>query len=246
MRYDTCSALSRRRGWCAVVRDAADDLKYPCRASARLAMRRRETKPAGLSRAFFCVRQVRSAERCSVLVGGVVDSACSRATHQESRSYFGQVMRVDVSQAKNGHAGAHEQHASSGDLSARSLPADDSDGKKGHCHRRSGDHTTSIFDAALVTEIAGGDASALGRFYDRWVDAVSAIAFRVISDRTSAESTVEAIFWQAWQSSARYTFESGTPGAWLIAMAHRTSAAHAAELRDGARAMESSERHTTA
>ena len=83
-------------------------------------------------------------------------------------------------------------------------------------------------DTTLLSRMSAGDATALGDFYDRWVDAVTAVVTRISSDREHAESSVEAVFWQAWLESARYTPEHGTPGAWLILLARRTSVDRAA------------------
>jgi RNA polymerase sigma-70 factor (ECF subfamily) len=80
-----------------------------------------------------------------------------------------------------------------------------------------------VLDAAIVERMAGGDESALGALYDRWVDAVNALVVRIVRDEAEAEEVVEAVFWQAWQQAGRYTSDRGAPGAWLLAMARSKS-----------------------
>lgn len=77
----------------------------------------------------------------------------------------------------------------------------------------------AVVDAMLVNRMAEGDESALGAFYDRWSDGVNALVVRIVRDEAEAEEVVEAVFWQAWQQSGRYTGDRGTPGAWLLSMA---------------------------
>ena len=73
-------------------------------------------------------------------------------------------------------------------------------------------------DAAIIARMAGGDETALGVLYDRWADAVNALAQRIVRDEQAAEEVVEAVFWQAWQQAQRWTSERGVPGAWLLTM----------------------------
>ncbi len=81
----------------------------------------------------------------------------------------------------------------------------------------------AVQDVALVGQMAGGDESALGALYDRWVDAVTALVVRIVRDAQESEEVVEAVFWQAWQQAGRYATDRGTPGAWLLAMARSRS-----------------------
>jgi len=74
-------------------------------------------------------------------------------------------------------------------------------------------------DAVIIVRMAGGDETALGVLYDRWADAVNALAVRIVRDEQVAEEVVEAVFWQAWQQAERWTSDRGAPGAWLLTIA---------------------------
>lgn len=89
----------------------------------------------------------------------------------------------------------------------------------------------AVMDASIIQRMAGGDESALGTLYDRWVDAVHALAIRIVRDPGEAEEVVESVFWQAWQQAARWSAERGAPGAWLLAIARSRSLDRLRSLR---------------
>lgn len=86
-------------------------------------------------------------------------------------------------------------------------------------------------DGSIVQRMAGGDESALGALYDRWADAVNALALRIVRDPGEAEEVVESVFWQAWQQASRWSAERGSPGSWLLAIARSRSLDRLRSLR---------------
>lgn len=97
--------------------------------------------------------------------------------------------------------------------------------------RRAVHSEDAVLDAAIVARMAGGDESALGSLYDRWADAVNALVVRIVRDEQEAEEVVEAVFWQAWQQSGRYSTDRGAPGAWLLSIARSRSLDRLRSLR---------------
>jgi RNA polymerase sigma-70 factor, ECF subfamily len=78
-------------------------------------------------------------------------------------------------------------------------------------------------DTDIMQRMAGGDESAIGALYDRWVDTVNALVTHIVADPEDAEEVVASVFWQAWQQSARWSAEQGEPGGWLLAIARSRS-----------------------
>jgi RNA polymerase sigma-70 factor (ECF subfamily) len=74
-------------------------------------------------------------------------------------------------------------------------------------------------DAALVREVAAGSESALGRLYDRYVDAVFAAASRLTSDRQVAEEVVQETFLALWNRAELFDPAVGSLAAWLHTIA---------------------------
>ena len=74
-------------------------------------------------------------------------------------------------------------------------------------------------DAALVREVAAGSEDALGRLYDRYVDAVYAAASRLTSDRHIAEEVVQETFLALWNRAELFNPAMGSLAAWLHTIA---------------------------
>ena len=68
----------------------------------------------------------------------------------------------------------------------------------------------------LVRELARGDRSAFGRFYDRYASLVFTFALRILRDRPAAEDLLQEVFLQLWRDAASYSPERGSPEAWII------------------------------
>jgi RNA polymerase sigma-70 factor (ECF subfamily) len=74
-------------------------------------------------------------------------------------------------------------------------------------------------DAALVREVAAGSEDALGRLYDRYVDAVYAAATRLTADRQIAEEVVQETFLALWNRAELFNPAMGSLAAWLHTIA---------------------------
>jgi RNA polymerase sigma-70 factor, ECF subfamily len=74
-------------------------------------------------------------------------------------------------------------------------------------------------DGAIVIAMARGDEAAAAAFYDRHSSTVLALVFRMVGDRTDAESIVLEAFMQAWRTAARFDPERGSPASWLFTIA---------------------------
>jgi RNA polymerase sigma-70 factor (ECF subfamily) len=74
-------------------------------------------------------------------------------------------------------------------------------------------------DGALVVAMARGDEGAASSFYDRHSPTVMALVYRMVGDRTDAESIVLEAFMQAWRTAARFDPLRGSPASWLFTIA---------------------------
>jgi len=74
-------------------------------------------------------------------------------------------------------------------------------------------------EAALVREVAAGSEDALGRLYDRYVDAVYAAASRLTADRQIAEEVVQETFLALWNRAELFNPAMGSLAAWLHTIA---------------------------
>lgn len=78
--------------------------------------------------------------------------------------------------------------------------------------------------AALLERIARRDSDAMLKFYDRTSSRVFGVLGTRIADADEREQVMERIYLEVWANAANYDPADGSPGAWLIAMAHRMSA----------------------
>jgi RNA polymerase sigma-70 factor (ECF subfamily) len=72
---------------------------------------------------------------------------------------------------------------------------------------------------ALLRLVAGGDAEALGRFYELHARLVNGLALRILGNTADAEDVVQEVFLQVWNQAARFDARRGSVGAWLCAIA---------------------------
>ena len=82
-----------------------------------------------------------------------------------------------------------------------------------------GADATRVEDGALVRAVAEGSHDALAVLYDRYVDAIFAVARRSTSDRGAAEEVVQETFLALWDRAETFDPSMGSVGGWLRAIA---------------------------
>ncbi len=70
-------------------------------------------------------------------------------------------------------------------------------------------------DAAIVLEMAAGSEAALEIIYDRYATAIFAAAYRLTSDRGTAEEVVQETFLALWNRAETFDASAGSLAAWL-------------------------------
>ena len=74
-------------------------------------------------------------------------------------------------------------------------------------------------DAAVVLRMAAGSEAALETLYDRYASAIFAAAYRLTSDRGTAEEVVQETFLALWNRAETFDPGAGTLSAWLHTIA---------------------------
>lgn len=74
-------------------------------------------------------------------------------------------------------------------------------------------------DAAVVHEMAAGSESALETLYDRYASTIFAAAYRLTSDRGTAEEVVQETFLALWNRAELFDSAAGSLAAWLHTIA---------------------------
>ena len=72
---------------------------------------------------------------------------------------------------------------------------------------------------SLIARLVGGEAAAVGEFFDRYAGLAYGLALRILRDPTEAEDVVQEVFVQAWRQASRYDPGRGSPEAWVCTMA---------------------------
>jgi RNA polymerase sigma-70 factor (ECF subfamily) len=67
-----------------------------------------------------------------------------------------------------------------------------------------------------VARVAGGDQTALGRLYDRYVATLLALARRMLGDAREAEDLVHDLFLEVWRQAGDYDGARGSVRAWIL------------------------------
>ena len=80
-----------------------------------------------------------------------------------------------------------------------------------------------VSDDQLVSRVAGGDASALEKLYDRYVRQCFGLALRILGDPSLAEEVVQEVFLKLWSQPDRYSAEKGQFVSWLLSLVHHRS-----------------------
>jgi RNA polymerase sigma-70 factor (ECF subfamily) len=75
-------------------------------------------------------------------------------------------------------------------------------------------------DETLIAAVAGGDESAFGMLYDRYVKAVYSLALRITQDQGLAEEITQEAFVRLWRNAATFTSERGRFASWLLGVTH--------------------------
>ncbi len=70
-------------------------------------------------------------------------------------------------------------------------------------------------DTELLHAVARGDREAFANLYDRYGRILFGIVFRILSNRTESEDTLQDIFLQIWQRAASFDASRGRPVQWL-------------------------------
>jgi len=74
-------------------------------------------------------------------------------------------------------------------------------------------------DDALMREVAGGSAEALGLLHRRFAPLILRIAVHTL-DRAAAEDLVQDVFVAVWRNAGRFDPERGTARSWILQIAH--------------------------
>jgi len=74
-------------------------------------------------------------------------------------------------------------------------------------------------DAAVVLRMAAGSEAALETLYDRYAASIFAAAYRLTSDRGTAEEVVQETFLALWNRAETFDPTAGSLAAWLHAIA---------------------------
>ena len=77
----------------------------------------------------------------------------------------------------------------------------------------------STDDAGVVLEMAAGSEAALETLYDRHATAIVAAAYRLTSDRGTAEEVVQETFLTLWNRAETFDPATGSLASWLHAIA---------------------------
>jgi RNA polymerase sigma factor (sigma-70 family) len=73
--------------------------------------------------------------------------------------------------------------------------------------------------AALIYATSKGDRIAFKELYDRTGPKLFAVSLRIIRDRALAEDILQEVFLRIWQNAKSFSSVSGSPMAWLNAIA---------------------------
>ena len=91
--------------------------------------------------------------------------------------------------------------------------------------------------APLVVRMGAGDEEALSQLYDAAINAIYALATRIVRDPHLAEEVAEDTFFHAWRDAKRYDASRGRVMTWLMVMC-RSRALDALRRLDPAEATE--------
>ncbi|MFN7963901.1 MAG: sigma-70 family RNA polymerase sigma factor [Thermoanaerobaculia bacterium] len=74
-------------------------------------------------------------------------------------------------------------------------------------------------DAALLAEVAAGEASALATLYDQHSSRVLGLLHRMLGDGGEAEEVLQEVFLQVWRDAGHYRPERASVRGWILMLA---------------------------
>jgi RNA polymerase sigma-70 factor (ECF subfamily) len=83
-----------------------------------------------------------------------------------------------------------------------------------------GTQAPEITDEELLDRIRDRDISALDQLYERYSRATFALAYRMLSNRETAEEVVQDAFLSVWRQAETYKTGVGRVRPWLLSIAH--------------------------
>jgi len=75
--------------------------------------------------------------------------------------------------------------------------------------------------AALIRQVARGDADAFDAVYDQVAPTVFGIVRRVIRDPAQSEEVTQDVLLEVWRNAAKFDSGRGSAAAWVTTLAHR-------------------------
>ena len=75
-------------------------------------------------------------------------------------------------------------------------------------------------DEDLMSLVEGGDAQAFGMLYDRHSRAAYSLAYRMMSEKHSAEDLMQEAMVKVWRSAGSYRAERGSVRTWILSIVH--------------------------
>lgn len=81
-------------------------------------------------------------------------------------------------------------------------------------------------DGEVWHELLAGKVNALDALYDRYAGQALGLAYRMLSDRQSAEDVVQESFLQVWRNAHGYDPRRGSLRSWLLAIVHHRCVDH--------------------
>ena len=78
-------------------------------------------------------------------------------------------------------------------------------------------------DVDLLATLAAGDSDALGVLYDRYVDVLFPVAFRIVGERVEAEDVLHDAFVSLCDRAGQYAPVRGSVIAWLVVLVRNLS-----------------------
>lgn len=75
--------------------------------------------------------------------------------------------------------------------------------------------------AELLARVASGDQGAFAALYDLLSARVFGLILRIVVNRAQSEEVLQEVFFEIWQSAARFAPNKGQGRSWILTIAHR-------------------------